>query len=777
MSSSSKKWLICQENPPDELLEICPNILAAKLLVARKINTRQEALYYVGSERPAFSSPSELPQINKAIERIERAIEKQENIVIYGDYDVDGTTSTALMVDALKSLGAQVSFFIPNRFTDGYGLNSKAVVQIKTSRKAKLLITCDCGITNIEEVKLAQSLGLDVIVTDHHSLPEILPPALAVLNPKLLPVNHPLHWLPGVGVAYKLAEALLTRAGKEDRIPKLLDLVALGMIADLAPLRAENRLLVQDGLKLLTKTERAGLKALLAECGYQSDEEGVGFAIAPRINAAGRLNDAQQAVQLFLCEDEGEAHMLARGLSNQNASRQGLCDDTFAQALRKIEAEVNLEIAKVIMLADPGWHHGVVGIVASRLVEKYHLPVFMAVQDEGKVKGSARGIAAIDLFVEISKHAALLDKFGGHKAAAGFSMKKDNWEKFKAGMQNELQKTLTQTDLQPTLSIDAALEPTELNLNSLEEVWGLAPFGMGFTKPTFTLQEAAQLIDVVPLGKNAEHTKLLVKYGTETFEALQWRTPASHFNAAKRAGRIELAFTPNKRTFNGRIYMQLEVKDWKLPKDIIEVSKPHVEQFEHFDHRHRDDKKEHLIRILHRNGGSTVFAEGQSLVQLQELGLGLPFMQRHTEPATRSTTLVFWSMPLDRELIKKIIGNCAPQQIAFFGINLVQQSDTKNFLRGLMRLIKAAGQPEFSLCLRTLAGSLEALEDTCREGLNILQESGILSFNFKGDTVNIKLFDTPVKLQLNTENLRRRLMLEEQIKQGLLNDHLKSIIK
>jgi single-stranded-DNA-specific exonuclease len=262
-SFQGKKWQIAPDQASQQIQNLCKHRLVASILASRGIHTLEEAAYYVGDKQPALSSPYEIPQLDIAIERIQKAILNQEKIIIYGDYDVDGTTSTALLVDCLEKLGADVGFFIPNRFTDGYGLNTKAVIQIKSQKQAKLLITCDCGITNFDEVKLAQSLGLDVIVTDHHSLPEVLPPAVAVLNPKLIDAKHPLHWLPGVGVAYKIAEALLTKANREEEIESFLDLVALGMIADMAPLRAENRLLVIAGLKVLNNTTRAGLQALL----------------------------------------------------------------------------------------------------------------------------------------------------------------------------------------------------------------------------------------------------------------------------------------------------------------------------------------------------------------------------------------------------------------------------------------------------------------------------------------------------------------------------------
>lgn len=796
-----KKWLVNSGKPSAELIQHCQNPLIAKILLARDIKTAQEASYYIGKQKPAFSSYGEIPQIDLAIERIERAIAKQEQIVIYGDYDVDGTTSTALMVSALKLLGAQVSFFIPNRFTDGYGLNSKAVLQIKSRMKAKLLITCDCGITNFEEVKLAQSFGLDVIVTDHHSLPEVLPPAVAVLNPKLLPAEHALHWLPGVGVAYKLAEALLLRANKGEAIEPLLDFVALGMIADLAPLRAENRLLVIDGLKVLANTQRPGLKALLLECGLNTDEESVGFAIGPRINAAGRLQDANQAVKLFLAEDPLEAQMLAKQLSEQNLSRQGLCDEIFQQAVQKIEREVDLDKARVLMLADGRWHHGVVGIVASRLVEKYHLPAFVAVEEENSIKGSARGISAIDLFVEISKHAHLLSKFGGHKAAAGFSLDKNNWPDFANNMQQELARLLNSDDLQATLSIDVEVAQDELGLTELEPLWALSPFGMGFSKPVFTFAEPITIKEIQPLGKGQEHTKLLLQNGAGTFEAVQWRVPAQEFQQAKQQGKIQLAFTPSKRSFNGRTYLQLEIKDWMLvttqfpsipraeppckgelsfikgkestPEIVqIEASEKFKTSPEIIDKRSSNDHEQSLHEV-YKQGKTFVFAEGKSINSLNGLSKEADcLINREKSTLEKCDSLVLWSLPLENNVLQKLLTELKPEKIFLYGVNLTESWDTKNFLRELLGLLRMEKQAEVEKTLSNLASSTNSSEDTCQAGLQILAESGILSFKIEDRRVKINMTGSPKKVNLDTEQLQGMLQRDKRLKDKLLTEPL-----
>lgn len=769
-SRSNKLWLLPEEDPSEDLKAFCNNELVAQVLNARQVKTSSEALYYFGSHRPAFTDAHEIPQLEKAVARIEKAIKDQEKIVVYGDYDVDGTTSTALMITTLQTLGGNASFYIPNRFSEGYGLNSKAVVTIKSKQKANLLITCDCGITNIEEVKLAQSIGLDTIITDHHSLPEELPPAIAVLNPKLLSSHHPLHWLPGVGVVYKLAEVLLARAGLEQEIQPLLDLVALGMIADLAPLRAENRLLVQDGLKILNNTQRVGLKALLSECGYQADEEGIGFMLAPRINAAGRLNDANLAVNLFLAQNLGEAQILAKTLSEQNKSRQGLCDETYVQALEKIEKEIDLKNNKAILLADKRWHHGVVGIVASRLVEKFHLPVFLAVEeDDETIKGSARGISSLDLFVEMSKHGHLFKRFGGHKAAAGFSLSKNNWQIFREALQDELQKTLKPKDLQATLGIDAAISFKDLDFAQLEPVWNLAPFGMGFSKPIFTLQQEAEIVDLMPLGKDAEHTKLILRQNQKNLEAVQWRIAPQEFSEAKKIGKIKIAFSPNKRTFNGNTFLQLEIKDWIIEKtNQIEIKAPQI-----LDYRFEKQSIEKIQEFCSPN--SLIFAEGESLKQLESLkqfeNLKANFIDRTNNSPMACKQLIFWSLPIQTEIIQKLVSKYSPQEIIIFGLNLKKEINLKDFLKQFLNLIKKEIKPQENVCfkLSSLGSLLEAREKTCLAALNLLQESGILSFKFSGEEVKIMLFNSPNKVQLNVQSLQSSLLEEQELKHKLLN--------
>jgi len=551
-----KRWHKPLNRPSQELCEFCGDELIADILVNHGIHTIAQAKYYLPECEVAETEATEIPGLEKACQLITSAISQQQKITIYGDYDVDGTTSTALLHKALEELKAQeLDYYIPHRFREGYGLNPQTVRNLR-ERGTDLLITCDCGITNIDEIQLANELGMKVIVTDHHSLPDKLPPAEAVLNPKQLASDHPLHWLPGVGVVYKLAQKLIGVASAE----KLLDFVALGMIADLAPLRAENRLLTRRGLKVLARTRRVGLRALLRENNCSLDEEAVGFAIAPRINAAGRLAEALDAVKLFLTEDETLASTLSKQLSSQNQQRQKLCQDIYDEAVNEIENNYDVTQERVLMIAKEGWHHGVVGIVASRLVEKYNLPVFMGVLDNQQVKGSARGIKALDLFEEMNSQAELFERFGGHKMAAGFSMTEQNWQKFHQQLKDTLKDKLKPDDLQATLSLSAVLSTDQMKADNLKKIFRLAPFGFGFPKPVFSLIDGAEFVRAQPIGRQGLHHKIWLRLmNGQIIETILWR---HNYELNLISGqKIWPAFVVSER--DGAL--QFELRDWCTP--------------------------------------------------------------------------------------------------------------------------------------------------------------------------------------------------------------------
>lgn len=611
------KWQVYNSNDIAQgLLTVAYDLeIIAKLLLNRNIDSVEKAKAYLNPTFYIESLPQEIPNLIFARDRIIAAINKNEKITVFGDYDVDGITATACLLTVIKQFTENVDFYIPSRLTEGYGLNSDAIKKIAGACHGKsLLITCDCGITNYKEVELANKLGIDVIVTDHHSLPEVLPPACAVLNPKLLPMDHKLHFLPGVGVAYKLAEAILNqrsevsrqrpsldslsqRGGRasplagsqksgeqttnDEQQANLLDLVTLGMIADLVPLVGENRFLVQVGLEKLANTTKVGLQELLRICGFSQraaiSTDHIGFGIAPRINAIGRLRDANLAVKLLITSDLQEATQIATELDFQNRERQLLCEETLKEAIEMIEEErrsIGVSACRrvgdepssdrCIILAKEGWHHGVVGIVASRIVEKFSLPtILIAIDKEQNIaRGSGRSIEHLNIVDAIVNCSCHLEKFGGHKAACGFSIKPENINNFILDFTNFVNNQLDNTSLEPVLRIDAKLPISSLTIELINKIFKLAPFGLGNPFPLFVSEEV-EIIGIRNIGKNGQHLKLIIKEAKSSrFEALIWnydRTVQLNLGDL-----IKIAYSPKLNNYNGEVFIQLEVKDWQI---------------------------------------------------------------------------------------------------------------------------------------------------------------------------------------------------------------------
>jgi len=607
------KWkLRSKETLNPSFLSLCEgDSLIARLLVNRSVKDEALLNYYIDTQGQAFTSPFEIPDMNKAFTRIKSAIDKEEKILIYGDYDVDGTSSVALLYRAFSMIGVSVSFYIPNRLHEGYGLNKNAIKKIREDEKVDLMITCDCGISNFNEIDYANSLGLDVIVTDHHSIPLNPPPSIANCNPKTLAENHPLHYLPGVGVAFKLAEVILNEycsdiTKRDAYLDSLLDLVAVGIVADLAPLKSENRILCIRGLEVLAKTKKPGLQKLLDISGSAENgtTEHIGFGIAPRINAAGRLSDALAAVKLMITEDYAEAEELCAFLDSENLSRQELCKQIFDSALVKISEEMELSEEKVLVLGDANWPHGVIGIVASRLVEQFNLPVFIMSIEKDICKGSVRGvdIGDLDIFYEMQamqEQENIFLKYGGHKLAAGFSIAKDDFMKFTNLCRLHFKQRLSGLDLSKLIKIDSALFLEENNEKLLKRIEKLAPFGIDHPQPVF-VSGPLKIVSHRFLGKDRKHLKILVKAASprvlftqnsaadrlalKVYEAIIWNK-AEEFMAdfSRLESSLYLAYTPKMNEFMNERFIQLDVKDWKaeneVEDDVVERLRPLMSVF------------------------------------------------------------------------------------------------------------------------------------------------------------------------------------------------------
>lgn len=559
--------------------------LLARLLANRGLTEPDDIRAFLELDTYLPTDARQLPDIDQAVERIARAIEAREPILIYGDFDVDGITGTAVLYETLKKrLNANVSFYIPDRATEGHGLNTAALVRLTSSRQVKLVITTDTGITNFSEVSLLNGLGVDTVITDHHALPENLPPAVANVNPQRLLAeypDHPLGPLCGAGVAYKLCELLLARflppAEAEMAREALLDIVAVGTVVDMVPLIRENRYLVYKGLQVLNRRERLGLREILAQAGVNENapinSETLGFTIGPRLNALGRLERADQGAELLTTADPERARVIAAHLECLNRKRRDLCDQTFLEADTYLQRTGGLGDNRAVILASPDWNPGIIGIVASRLIEKYHVPVFMMMADESKgvVRCSARSIPGFHMHDELLALEDYFLNFGGHAGAAGFSLKQERLDAFKRELHAICARAITDEQMRPIVEVDARLEWEQINPHLIALMDRMAPFGMDNPSPRFVVgnvQVAAQR----GIGEDERHLKLVLtpvrrKAGEANppLDGLMWNVGRGQ--RLEPDAEYDFVVNPGLNTFNGVTKVQLIVEDYRLSNE------------------------------------------------------------------------------------------------------------------------------------------------------------------------------------------------------------------
>lgn len=544
-------------------LEIAKEILSpsvAQILSKRGFTTIEDTLEYLRPSLFNLHSPFLFKDMRQIMLRLEKALELKEKILVYGDYDADGVTGTALIYKAFKNFGFNVLLHIPTR-EEGYGLH-KDIIDKAAANSVTLIITVDCGITAIEETELASGYGIDLIITDHHEPPEILPAALGILNPKVKDSGYPFPHLAGVGVAYKLVQALFAHCqpdlSKHTELAYL-DLVALGTIADIVPLIGENRILVKFGLKVMENSPNMGIKALLEECGLKNKKLKAGqvsFIIAPRINAAGRMDTARLALNLLLEEEYEEALALAKELSQENYRRQLTEKKIFQEAKEILLKE---PLPAVIVLSSPHWHHGVIGIVASRLVECFHRPVYLIAEEGETGKGSARGIPGYHVYEELTKQASLLLKFGGHKQAAGFTLERSKINAFK----ESINESFVNSGLlyQKEYTIDAVLPCAEINLDLQKELAQMAPFGVGNPEPLL-LTSNLTIKKLIAMGKEGEHLKLFLESGNHQLEAVAFRKGQA-LEELNNMKKIDMIYSLEANDYLGQERVQAVLKDYR----------------------------------------------------------------------------------------------------------------------------------------------------------------------------------------------------------------------
>ena len=531
--------------------------LLATVLVNRGIVDEDEIRVFLNPTRNDFHDPYLMPDMEIAVERILKAIKNQEKVIIYGDYDVDGITSITVLKKFLKTCGLEVDYYIPNRLNEGYGLNKNAIDKIKEGGYT-LIITVDCGISAIEEITYANELGIETIVTDHHEPLDELPPAIAVVDLKRKDSNtYPFKSLAGCGVVFKVTQALGMKLGMEEKeYLKYLDIVCVGTISDIVPLVDENRVIAKLGLRLVEVTKNPGLKALLKASGYkQVNSNTISFGIAPRINACGRMGYEEEALKLFLTENLVEASRITEKLNQYNRDRQEIEKNIYEEAIKMIEKEP--EEKSAIVLGSDNWHHGVIGIVSSKITEMYFKPSVLICFEGEEGKGSGRSIPGFDLHEALVKHSEYLEKYGGHEMAVGLSLKRENFDKFKKAFENYVdEKDIS--DIVPIIDIDKQIELKDVDYQVVKQLDLLEPFGEANRRPVFVYKNLK--IDSIRALSDGKHLKLTLKDGNAIVNAIGFNL--GHLSKEYMIGdKIDVAGTLELNSFNGRETVQINVKD------------------------------------------------------------------------------------------------------------------------------------------------------------------------------------------------------------------------
>ena len=530
--------------------------LLAKILVNRNLIKKEDIDLFLKPTRYDFHNPYLMPDMALAVDRIIKAINNKEKILIYGDYDVDGITSITVVKNFLLERGANVTQYIPNRLNEGYGLNKDAIKKISDDA-VNLIITVDCGISEIEEVDYANSLGLEVIVTDHHEVGEVLPNAIAVVDAKRKDSTYPFRELAGVGVGFKLIQAIAQRLELEEKeYLKYLDIVCIGTISDIVPLVDENRVIAKLGLKLVEVTKNVGLKALLEASGYKKiDSFTVSFGLAPRINACGRMGKEKEALNLFLTQDENEAKKIALSLNEYNKERQDIEKRIYEDAVNKIEkSEKNKQ---VLVLGSENWHHGVIGIVASKITDLYFKPSILICFEEDEGKGSGRSIPGFDLYESLTNCSENLEKFGGHFMAVGVTLKKENFEKFKEEFEKYAQNSNI-CDIIPIIKIDEEITLEDINIKAVEELNMLEPFGEANKMPLFMYKNLK--IHSIRTLSEGKHIKLTLKDNNFYIDSIGFNL--GHLAEEYQIGdKVDVVGSLEINRFNGRESVQINLKD------------------------------------------------------------------------------------------------------------------------------------------------------------------------------------------------------------------------
>jgi single-stranded-DNA-specific exonuclease len=733
-------WLDPQPVDPSPIDELGLNTLVAETLIRRGFTNPVSARAFLDPLYTQTLPASILPGIDKALECITRVLRNREPICVWGDFDVDGQTATTILVQTLLSVGANVTYHIPIRAKESHGVNLKNIAPI-IDNGIKLIITCDTGISALEEADYARLHGAEIVITDHHDLPDQLPEATAIVNPKFLPPDHPLANLPGVGVAYKLAEALIGSEGSGidgshnagHLTPNSLqDLAFLGIIADLALLKGETRYLAQKGIQALRNTDRLGLKTIAQLAGLdlsQATEESIGFNLGPRMNALGRLSDANPAVELLLTYNPVRARVLAAQIEGLNTQRRLLTDQVYQAAEAQLHADPSLLTQPLILLTHPSWPGGVIGIVASRLVGRYHKPtILLTAWDDGTLHGSARSVEGLNITGAIATNKNYLLGYGGHPMAAGFSLLRDNLPDFSRALNKTLEKMFGEiVSEEPTLQVDAWLELSSLTLDLANSLEGLAPFGPGNPALVFATHDLNLLSESV-IGRTQDHRRLIITDEHSTKKEFLWwnssskENPESPMNAGKK---FDLAYRLRANTYRGERRLSLELVDFRITEQKpAEIGKP--------------EREIHDLRLqpasFKLSSSTLIWAEGQ------EKSKGKNRFELY-----QADEFAIWTAPPSPVELRSALETVKPKIIYLFAVAPNRDPSinasggkTDEFLSHLAGLAKyALNHREGQVKISELAAATAHREVTIRLGLEWLAAGGHLLLEGKEDELHL----------------------------------------
>ena len=732
-----KRWQILPpiQVPEDFRRVIGGHPLVAQTLYRRGFRTLDTAHAFLNPEAYQPTPADSMPDMDVAIELLSKAIEGAKRVLVWGDFDVDGQTATTTLVEGLRELGGDVIYHIPIRAEESHGITTKVLTSY-LDRGFDLLLTCDTGITEHENIQLVQEAGIPVIVTDHHSLGESLPNANAVLNPQRMPPDHPLRTLPGVGVAYKLMEGLFAAQGRDFQQGHFMELAALGIVADVAYLQGDTRYLLQKGLVSLRRTERVGLQLLYQNAGLNPthiDEDHIGFQIAPRMNAVGRLGDANPMVEFLTTQDEGRARVLATQIEASNAQRRFYTRQVEKAAQSMLDASIEDRHAPAIVLHQADWPGGVVGIVASRLVEATHKPVIL-LTGQDPIHGSARSVDGLNITEAIRAQAEFLKSYGGHPMAAGLSLPPENYAAFKRGFLKTIEEQKAEIEVVPTITIQHDIKLDEISLELIEDIQRLAPFGPGNPALNFMIENLT-LVSATEVGGLGEHRQVILQDQTENRQRFIWWNggdaplPEANFNLVCRL---------SQNDYRGSPQVSAEWVDFRLSEKGEKIVAQR--QFDIIDQRDALNPLAVLRHILEEDEHALVWGEGD----LSEKVHGV-----NRQSLKVAETLLIWTAPPGQAVLQEALHQSKPRRVILFGLN-PQLDSYKTFMIRLGGLVKfTLHQKNGQTTLPDLAGACAATQEAMRVGLLLWQAIGKIAVEFKEESV---LF-TPKQENLDTSEV------------------------